>query len=408
MAKIIAFWKWVTAKWAAVTASRTPIVMLKPTSSVAEEPAPIIEEQPALIVEEPTPPVRPVRVKRERATTKPISMRWHFRRDILDRLDEYFDCIKRLRQYAPDDYDLLSQTGLAVPADWYVNGELQAEVERVASGPRPSFGGILFAVEGVAGVEVTSEATLYPSFLYFRKLAAPSRVQRVGGDIYALTVLYDSRGHLRRNVVRPMTCHVVVAPDGSLSLLRETLILNSRFYRKAGRRKERVDLTTKHWGYPPWVTEAARDKGYSASHWACMMLVMALRTYAEAQERTIIRVQHSGCTATFGIELSRCPRFFADRDVTALATDGRRKRIFHAVMRHVRRVDGRGIDVKPHYRGMRTFDWNGYHVRIVRPGINILRFKAPAFNKEDVKPQERAAYYDSEKTGAVIASVLDA
>ena len=42
---------------------------------------------------------------------------WHFKSAILDRLDEYFVCFRRLKRHDRDAYDLFARMGLAIPAD---------------------------------------------------------------------------------------------------------------------------------------------------------------------------------------------------------------------------------------------------------------------------------------------------
>jgi hypothetical protein len=67
--------------------------------------------------------------------------------------------------------------------------------------------------------------------------------------------------------------------------------------------------------------------------------------------------------AVFGVDITRTPYFFKDRD----KVEGRR--IFHIVRTHQRvRADGTVRPIKTHFRGLRYFRWNGYDIKITVPG----------------------------------------
>lgn len=362
----------------------------------------VIAPSETAIAAEP-PVVQPRRVKRrpvDRAPTLGDSPRWHFRRDILEKLDVYFDCMRRMRLYDPDSYALLSQTGLAIPADCYWNPHFDNALQKIVGGARPGFGGVLVG----RGTDLTY---IYPSFLYFQKLKHPSGVQQAHGDIYVLTVLFDSGLTGRANLVAPCKCHVAIKPDGAVALLKESVIVRNHLYRRAGRRKERVELKGIQWRYPEWCVEVAHAHNTDTSVWAAEMLLMALGTYEDASARTVIRVKQRGTTAAFGVDLSRCPRFFADRDATALARDGRRKRIFHAVVRHTRRITDHSVEVKAHYRGLRHFDWKTYRVGIVLPAYDLRKVTVASKYVADIAPRESRSFIGMQETGEKLAAVLD-
>jgi hypothetical protein len=138
-------------------------------------------------------------------------------------------------------------------------------------------------------------------------------------------------------------------------------------------------LRQREWRLPQWVLEVADLKKKTPDEWAGGLLRMALATYVEATERIIIRVKKQTDVAAFGIELKRASYFFRDREARALAADGKRKRIFHSVIRHSRRIsETHWTDVRAHFRGLRDFDWNGYAVHIVFPDPGLHRFSGAA------------------------------
>jgi hypothetical protein len=63
----------------------------------------------------------------------------------------------------------------------------------------------------------------------------------------------------------------------------------------------------------------------------------------------------------FSVPMHTWKDFFKDR-VTGLASDGRRKRIFHHVAAHTRK---NGQTVPPHMRGLTRFKWGKYRIKIV-------------------------------------------
>jgi hypothetical protein len=122
----------------------------------------------------------------------------------------------------------------------------------------------------------------------------------------------------------------------------------------------------------------------------------------------VIRAKKEGCIAAFGIDVKRGKYFFADREVE-LATDGRKKRIFHSVIAHDRHIgQNRTTRVRDHYRGLRDFNWNGYGIHIVWPKHSgVLEFDKPARYEEDVAVTARSKMVDGQRAGEILANVLE-
>lgn len=378
-ALILRFWKWLTTR-PAPASGRALAVPPASGEATARELAPRLKPAPEL------------------------SPLWHLRSTILDRLDEYFVCIRRLQRHDPDSYKLFARVGFAVPADAYANPEA-AETKLLVANAQVAFGGILCG--GFANER--GHDTCHPSFLYFTKVQRPSGVQRGGaGDVYRVSALYDDRDksrHYRASLAALGTCHVRLDPDGTATLLKERVEVRARIvsrHRHGKGRREVFTLATRQWSYPGWITANETAMGRA---WICDLFIMALVTYNMGVKRIVVRAKSGGCVAAFGIELPRAKYFFADRE---LAADGDKKRIFHAVTAHARRLARGGTtQVQHHYRGVRDFGWNGYQIHIVLPKhTRVLGFKAPSRYLEDVPKRERAKYYDGKETGRVIADVL--
>lgn len=350
--------------------------------------------------------------KRRRSDTEPLqvlSPLWNFRSSILDRLDEYFVCLRRLRRYDPDSYDLFSRTGFTISADTFFNGSHPENRAKICdSANRWSFGGFLFP----ANKESSTPGKMLPSFVYFRKLNRPSVAERFKGDVYSLTLLYDDRDfsqHWRSRFSVPAVCHIGIDALGSMRLLRERTPTTSWIQpnRKRGRRPEGFKLRQHSWQYPAWLFHIASARGEPAETFAINLLVMALVTHTESLQKIIVRVNRDGLVGAFGIELPRAKYFFKDRDATALARDGKRKRIFHSVVRHDRKVK-RGItSVRFHYRGLRHFGWNSYGINIVFPENNrIVAFPVPMSNAEDINPAHQDKWLSSKEAGKMVSEAL--
>ena len=330
---------------------------------------------------------------------------WHFKASILDRLDEFFSCVKRVRRHDPYSYKLLSKTGLAIPADAYFNPD-HPDTRAAVRNSQYSFGGMLMtAVE-------EDDRRIHASFMYFHKLTRPSRVEGFRGAVYALTVVYDNRAslrHWRSDWTLPLTCYIGVTPDGEMRLLKQPVEMTSQIRSKSGKHCKRREFTLRshHWQYPLWVQESASDRETTPNDWATGLLAMALVTYAATISKIVIRVKREGCVAAFGIDVKRGKYFFADRDVE-LARDGRKKRIFHSVVAHDRQIgQNRVTRVRDHYRGLRDFMWNAYEVHIVWPKFsNLLKFDKPARYLDDLPASQRDKYVVEEEAGRILAETL--
>lgn len=371
---VVLVWAWIVRmlmlRWAHTDPSLNP----------EDEPI-AIDEAAIEVPAPPEPEPEPTRRAAPRPRSAEPQITWHFRTTILDRLDEYFHCLKRMRRLDSDSYDLFARVGFAIPADWYINPEHPDNRARLTKVHHLAFGGILFGTSGLAKEE------FHPSFVYFQKLNRPLGVQHgTGGDIYSLTLIYDDRTrseHFRVTQSVPLRCHVCFAPDGTLRLLRERVVVHAPITSRRSKRgrRDKFTLTTVQWRIPEWINVLGEDeKRLPILEW----FALAVLTYAESTSRIIVRVARAEMTAAFGIDLSRAKYFFRDRGLE-LAGDGKRKRIFHAVTEHIRQVsEVRSTTVRQHYRGVRHFDWQSYRVRIVLPAHNaILRFAKATEEFED-------------------------
>lgn len=384
MSKILTLWRWmVAALFRRGGSTSVGALALDPVYAPV-----VVQEKP--VSQSPRP-------------AAPLSLTWHLRSTILERLDEYFVCVRRLRLHDPAGYALFSKIGFAVPPDALVNPDAVSS-EALKAVERVSFGGILYGGLGA------DDGRCYPSFVYFEKVRQPGRVQQASGDVYRLSALYDDRVASRRwraSVCAAAICHVCLSKDGEIQLLKESTVEWSRVSVRHGRRRERMNLKSSYWVFPFWLCDMAVEHGKTPHELARHLFTSALLTYIRSTDRIVVRASKMADTAAFGIELDRAKHFFADRAIE-VASDGRRKRIFHAVTAH-RRVLGidRETQVRSHYRGARRFDWNGYSVNIVLPAnVDLYR---PAFTGQyldEVDKRERPAFMNQGQVGELLAAEL--
>lgn len=313
---------------------------------------------------------------------------WSLKADLLDRLSHHFNGLRRVRAYDPSSYSLVSRMGLAIPNKWYHDSA--ESVPRPVDG-WPHFCGIVFPHR-----QVTRGDLIQPHLAYAVKLRKPpAYVEQADGECYRLVLLYDDPWASRKWAAIPVACHVRVGRSWEqCRLLKErrvrTVRVQPRAKRKHSRRPDAFNVAVSEWAYPEWLRDVAGERQQQPSDVAIGLLGLVLGTYLMSMERIIIRVSSGALTALFGIDLKTAPRFFADRD-TEVAVDGKRKRIFHSVSAHTRAVSGVGaVDVKAHYRGLRSFRWGGYGIHIVAPANkSVLAFPGAADEAlDDVAPTE--------------------
>lgn len=309
---------------------------------------------------------------------------WGFRRDILDRLEEYFDCIHRLRRYDPEAYAYYSRVGFVVPYKYRES----AKDRLPADTPRVGKGGVLFPPPE-NDTTLDGDTKMTPAFMYLARVVRTARVQAFCGEVYKFTLMYDDRRSIGGRHNYPLFCYVGVAKDGEVTILKEEVSTHAVIRPKArGSARGAFYRKSKSWEYPKFIAAIGQDRHGDGHQVIKKSFVMTYLTHAEATDRIVVHVE-KGVRAAFGIELPSAKSFFRDRDKTEATTakDGKRKRIFHSVREHLRKVESRDSTVRAHYRGTRRFDWKGYGIRIVLPENSQLM--RADFTSHEYKPEQK-------------------
>ena len=310
------------------------------------------------------------------------SGRFYFRGAVLDQLDLYIGHMKRLRRADHAAYQLHSRVGINLIPDNL--GISMSDVDNTRIEPwfretLPGAGGVCFATsKRMQDKEREGRFCYGPRFFYFRKFdrnALPTTVlQPTHGAVYVLTAFFDFDHHKHGAISAPVQMAVAILPDGTLQALKLKAPTKHVASRKNNSRRER-SWTTHDWVTPPQMVNLAKKSKHSPEQLICRWFSLA-STFHTTFNSSMIRVAASkdGVTAMMNVDMLRTPYFFKDRD--PVIVDGVKKRIFHIVRPHERLLGNKAAQVHLHFRGLREFDWNGYHILITVPGRHHLNWIA--------------------------------
>ena len=323
--------------------------------------------------------------KKQPIQTNEDSGQWYFKRDILDRLEHYLALASRLRKRAPEAYALYAKLGAAVLPS-ASPGLFMGDVEDLhprwrGKAPTPAFGATVFLDD-----EPNEETMLTIRTVFFFKLAkVPPTIEPHDGPVYEVGIFYHTRAAAKKRRIDSLASNFYcTVKDGVVTPLRIVV----QTYQKISHRDKiggasTISHTKWSYGFIEWF---AKEFDKDMNHCAQMLFHYAAWGYECASSALRISASRGGVTAFFGIDLLRTPYFFRDRDVTTLTASGTRKKIFH-IVRTFRRSNG--SYVKSHFRGERSFVWNGFDVKISMPGHHIpdlLSFDLGATQLDDDEP----------------------
>ena len=124
--------------------------------------------------------------------------------------------------------------------------------------------------------------------------------------------------------------------------------------------------TKKAWEIPTFGVVSYQDEVEgkvskdAMREYALVNFVMTYNRYLRREASTQIHATKNGQRMIFTVPMHTWKDFFKDR-ITAIASDGKKKRIFHHVSAHIR---ANGQSVPMHTRGVTRFKWNGFNIKI--------------------------------------------
>jgi hypothetical protein len=310
---------------------------------------------------------------------------WYFKRDILDRIDQYFVYIQRMKKADREAYDMYSKVGATIlsPKGMVAEG-IPAEFK---SGIRPTFGASAFLGTGDSKEE--NEKYTFMKFAYFKKLTANTADIEpfFGGPIYQLTVFLSDSVEDKGNLGFSLWSYVGVYPDGRIKVLRYVEATHQKIIHK-DRQGGTSTIHRMGWTYglnldreltTSTNKERERWNSLSIQGRAEVIFGITLSGYIWSSGALRVSVAKKNIKAVFCIDLLRTPYFFDERE-PVYADKGHKKRIFHIVRTHKRTYkDGKETYVHSHFRGLRRFNWHGYEILITMPGTHhtpIIDFDA--------------------------------
>lgn len=304
-----------------------------------------------------------------RGYTEEQKLEFEFKRTLLDRLDEYFVVMRRMKKADREGYKFFSVTG--VPFASYHRSISLVELSPWFRRALPSHGGVFFHMSDKERAKSHDSDLMPVTAVFFRryeKQHAPSRVQPVtAGELYIITAYFDESDTTRPPVSQDIP--VLLMPDGSVRALKT---LSHRMITVQGRhgknKGKTFSIPQRRWEFYEFVEGWAKEHGRQVEDHIKKLFVIAANAYEGSNaEMAKIIVSKGNVRCCFNINVLRTPYFFRERDA-GVTKNGTKRRIFHIVRAHKRVVNGKETYIKTHFRGDRDFLWQGYRVKIIVPG----------------------------------------
>jgi len=167
-------------------------------------------------------------------------------------------------------------------------------------------------------------------------------------------------------------------------------------------------ITTQTWHKPKMAavaewknsdnTEETKTRAIAITFRECF------RLWIDRKNQWSVSVTKNDDRVTFAVPTRSTAAYFKNRD-KIVNDNGSTKRIIHYVQEHTRST---GAFVKAHIRGLREFNWNGYHCLVTSPEfhhpLTSLECDISMWNRED-HPNDKGI--SSEKFAGLIAEMED-
>jgi hypothetical protein len=337
---------------------------------------------------------------------------------VLDDIEHIFEILRKLREVDPSAYAFNAKVGGRILPRDAVDSWAKEDVWHQFLAEMP-MQGLVYSRDVVYDDPVADDAPAkgFRAAQYFIKMQKPRAVIDVRpGDViyhFVSVIAGPNKKHKRRTRIWATGCHVAIRA-GDIVVLREAQC-EMRNVRRWKQHPQPIFAPTFHCDYPKslwsWVhclnsEEWRRARGVVVSpetYVGEMFRDTGNAWVASRDGEFHVRIERDGLAAAFSVP--RTVEFFKDRR-TALARDGRRKRIFHSVIEHQRLIDGKVVHVPAHYRGERHFDWGGGRVTITAPGqmhLDVLR-GGPAAVYEDEIDDDRDDWVPPDELAAIVVS----
>lgn len=311
---------------------------------------------------------------------------------------------------AKKDVNAIKKLGVYIPTPFLLEFHKNPEIP-----PDTPFPAIASAFFVPRKADVNDK--IYPRFAYLIKgVKLPENVEVTRGTPFQFGVCYELQ---RTENGKPMSpkvfwawCWMVVTPDRLIRIPHEKRRVSvniqhrhaqSGYKNRSGARSSTAHLS--HWVLPSMVVaEMGQDQAAYEQMMTCSFRQLMV-WWHKRQQQWSVGVRKDGNRATFSIAPEHTSAYFADRD-TVVNVEGKPKKIIHFVREH-ERING--SNVKAHVRGLREFDWKGYHCAVTAPQLNgALTTNYPSDPVLVERSEFGNGYMETQDMAVVLADAEDA
>jgi hypothetical protein len=254
---------------------------------------------------EETPEVKPapkLRLTKEEIQDLPY---WYSLKGLLDRLNDQFDFLRRMRRADPEAYQLYRKIGgYITPSSmlYNVGGTLPATWR---AGKRPGFGLTMCLMPDDLG----NPDSIHIKAMYYRKIWKDSGVEAFDGERYLVGLYYDDLNDKKLNKVkRGQTCWFYVGVDKECNITplksKEVRWVTCKSKRPRSGGKRGVKRHHRHfryavteWTSSDWRLSGIGQKGVSGEEKARQFFCMAVRANEDSGGGVNVRAMRGGMVA---------------------------------------------------------------------------------------------------------------
>lgn len=378
------------------------------------EPAPSHPPKPIVNAVDAPPLVEPI--ERVEAVTPEREKKRRIKRDttrretlaeLLDGLEGTFAAVKM--QTMPDSWlnrdsiTALRKLGVHVPHPWRLEWTEDMDIRVDVSKPMPAMMSISAATSGWLPDE---KLGVPPEVMFaIRQTKLPWHVSQEPGVPYTFGCAFRVAGKLlwvnMWMTVDPKTGELRLCDE----LQNKTVVVPMRRPSSRGEHGRTATYTTRGWRHAAFL-DSDNATVHARAIGAKNLFRGLFDWWSKRDERWTVVVKKAGDRVTFGIDKELTSTYFADRD-KSIKVNGKAKKIIHFVREHQRDTGEKVVTVKEHVRGLREFDWKGFHCIVTAPkltGRTSSGFDVPGVEQEDDGPMP-VGVVSASKVGKMLADM---
>lgn len=239
-----------------------------------------------------------------------------------------------------------------------------------------------------------------------REPKLPLNVERVAGTPYRFgfcVQLNDNGKATGAPRLFWLWAWIVVTPDRRIVVPHELRqVVHHLNHHRIVNGSRRGSFIHRQWMMPTAMKADQAERQQDYQHFMLCTFRQLLIWWHNRTSSWSVGVRKDNKRATFVIAPEHTAAYFADREKT-VTEGGKTRKIIHYVREHTR---VNGSTVKAHVRGLREFDWRGYHCHVTAPKLNgAILTSCPV--PPAVRGEPTDGYLDSEELAAKLADAED-